>query len=65
MGASPDFLITRQAAKFIGVSPSTIARWARDGRIPFRLGPNGERLFRREDLEAVVVWAEPPPGQDE
>jgi excisionase family DNA binding protein len=66
VGASPDFLTTSQAAEFFGVSPSTIVRWATHGRIAFRLSPNGERLFRREDVEAVVIrLKKEPPEADE
>jgi excisionase family DNA binding protein len=66
VGASAEFLTTSQAAEFLGVSPSTIVRWAAHGRIPFHVGPNNERLFRREDLEAVVVrLEEEPPEPDE
>ncbi len=63
MGASHDLLTTTQAAQLIGVSPSTITRWATQGRIPFDLGPGGERLFRLEDLEAVTIRPKKDPPE--
>jgi excisionase family DNA binding protein len=61
VGAShelPEFLSTSEAAALTGVSPSTIGRWASQGRIQFRVGPRGQRLFRRQDIEAVVIKIE-------
>jgi excisionase family DNA binding protein len=60
-----DDLTTSQAAKRVGVSPSTIARWATRGRIQFRLGLRGERLFKPEDIDAVVIKIEQDPVDPE
>jgi len=55
VGSSFDVLTLLQAAQLIGIPPSTLARWADQGRIPFSLGKDGQRLFKREDLEAVSL----------
>jgi excisionase family DNA binding protein len=60
---SSDVLTLRQAAELTGISASTLARWAEQGRLPFFVGKNGGRLFKREDLEAAVVWLEKRPDE--
>lgn len=50
-----DFLTVTAAAELLGVSPNTIRNWGRSGKIPERRHPlNHYRLYRREDLEAVL-----------
>lgn len=57
----PDLLTTAEAATLLRVSPITIARWAKQGRLPsYRLGPRAVR-FRRADLDAMLR----PPTVDE
>ena len=38
----------------LGVSASTLRRWADSGKIRSRLTPGGRRRFRRDDLEALL-----------
>jgi excisionase family DNA binding protein len=57
---SPAFLSTSEAANLIGISRSTLARWADEGRVAFSLGSDGRRRFLREDIEAVVIKVERP-----
>ena len=44
------------------VSPSTVRRWADDGRIACRRTPSGQRRFLVEDLERAVPKEGPQPG---
>ena len=60
-----DVLTLREAAELIGIPPTTLARWADEGRIPFSLGPDRQRLFKREDIEGVVVIPETKPEETE
>ena len=47
-------LTTRQAARILGVSTSTVVAYANQGVLrSFRL-PSGHRRFRRADVEALV-----------
>ena len=47
-----DYLTVREAAKVLGVSPSTLRVWDRAGKLKATRNPmNGYRLYRREDLE--------------
>jgi len=48
-------LTLAQAAEIMRVSPTTLARWARDGRIPSRLAPDGTRIFTRGELRDWTV----------
>lgn len=48
----PDFLLVGDAAEYIGVSPQTLRRWDRDGRLTaVRRPENSYRYYRRGDLE--------------
>jgi excisionase family DNA binding protein len=49
-----DLLTPREAAALLGVRPSTIARWARDGLLkPAVHTPGGHRRYRRGEVLAV------------
>ncbi len=50
-----DYLMTVDAAEFLGVSQNTLRTWAKQGKIEVRVNPvNNYRLFRREDLQAFL-----------
>ena len=52
--AHRDFYSVSQAAKLLGVSPSTVWRWIQSDRLPaYRVGPKNIRI-KRQDLEKVV-----------
>ena len=44
----------QQAADLLGVSASTVRRWAADGRIPCQRTPSGQRRFLPDDLERAL-----------
>jgi excisionase family DNA binding protein len=49
-------LSTAEVAALRGVSPRTVNRWVRDGKLTPAVqapGPKGARLFNAADLEAV------------
>jgi len=53
---SDQFVGTRGAATIMGVSPTGLKNWVAEGRVPApvgRLEPRGDRIWRREDLEAI------------
>ena len=43
-------LTLAEAAEMLFVSPATLGRWARDGRIPCEMTARGSPTFRRSDL---------------
>jgi excisionase family DNA binding protein len=48
---APEFLVTAEAARYLGLVPETIRKLSQAGKIPaLRLG-NGQRLYRRSDLD--------------
>ena len=50
-----EYLMTAEAAEFLGVSQNTLRTWAKQGKIPVQVNPlNNYRLFRREDLQAFL-----------
>ena len=52
--SDPDLLTTAEAAKLLKVSPVTILRWLKQGRLPaYRLGPRAVRI-RRADVQALL-----------
>jgi len=63
----PDFpsrlmLSISEAAGLLGVHPNTLRRWADAGLVrAYRLGPRGDRRFRRTDIEELLKGS--PPGR--
>jgi excisionase family DNA binding protein len=59
-----DYLRISDAADYLGVSSNTLRNWERAGKIVAHRHPvNQYRLFRREDLDALLRLAERPPTQ--
>jgi excisionase family DNA binding protein len=49
---SPDWLNLSEAARLLGIHPSTVRMWADNGDIPSQRTKGGHRRFRKTDLEA-------------
>ena len=45
-----EYLTRAQVAAMLGVSPNTVARWARNGRIPCQMTLGGHRRFDRNHI---------------
>lgn len=55
MSDEHDYLRIRDAARYLGVSTATLRNWDRAGKIPaYRHPVNDYRLFKREDLAAIL-----------
>jgi MerR family transcriptional regulator, copper efflux regulator len=51
-----DYRRIKEAARVIGVSEATLRNWGKQGKIKVHRNPvNGYRLFKRSDLEAVLI----------
>ena len=52
-------LKTSEAARFLGVHFNTMRRWSNEGLVKsYRIGPRGDRRFRRQDLDSFLKEAE-------
>jgi excisionase family DNA binding protein len=54
MSASRGWLRAAEAAALLHVSPKTIGRWAKQGRLPHRRTLGGHRRYDPQQLEALV-----------
>ena len=55
MNKLSDYLRISEAAEYLGVSPNTLRNWQNAGKIDAHRHPvNGYRLFRREELDALL-----------
>lgn len=51
-----------EAARALRVTPDTIRHWADAGQIfCLRIGPNGHRQYRRDDVEAMMTARQAAP----
>ena len=52
--AAPESLLARsEVARILGVAPNTVARWAREGRLPCWVTLGGHHRFSRSLVEEV------------
>lgn len=50
-----DFLMITKAAKFLGVTPTTLRNWEKEKKITTYRNPiNSYRLYKKEDLEELL-----------
>lgn len=55
------FLQISAAAEYLGVSPNTLRNWENAGKIVAHRHPvNGYRLFKQEELDALLESAQRP-----
>jgi len=47
------FLTRADVSKMLGVSPNTVTRWAREGRLPCHVTLGGHHRFEREVVEQL------------
>jgi excisionase family DNA binding protein len=48
-----EFLSRSQVSKLLGVSPNTVTRWAREGRLPCHVTLGGHHRFERAVVEQI------------
>ena len=57
-----DYLRISEAADYLGVSPNTLRNWQNAGKIAAHRHPvNGYRLFKKEELDALLALLREPP----
>jgi excisionase family DNA binding protein len=52
-GSRKDFLTRSEVSKLLGVSPNTVTRWAREGRLPCQVTLGGHHRFERALVEEL------------
>jgi len=53
LATMPDLLTVREVAEILRVSPLTIKRWGKRGKLPaIRINSRGDRRYRKE----AVLW---------
>lgn len=50
-----EYLTRAEVAALLGVSPNTVARWARNGRIPCQMTLGGHRRFDRSMILELLA----------
>ena len=54
--AAPEALLTRsEVARILGVSPTTVTRWARAGKISAIKTLGGHRRFKASEIEQLLA----------
>ena len=59
-----DVISTKEAASILGVGPTTIKRWADEGRISSLRTAGGHRRFRLQDIQALLQREQAQPQGD-
>jgi excisionase family DNA binding protein len=54
LSADDVYIRTAEAAKILRVSPKTVSRWAKEGKIPHVLTLGGHRRFPAEAIQALA-----------
>lgn len=52
-GTGTEFLTRSEVSRLLGVSPNTVTRWAREGRLPCQVTLGGHHRFDRELVEQL------------
>ena len=48
------YLTVGEAARMLGVSPKTVSRWAKEGKLPYRRTLGGHRRFPADGIRALA-----------
>ena len=61
-----EYLRVSEAADYLGVSPNTLRNWEKSEKVPVHRHPvNDYRLFKREELDALLKQVEQPASPKE
>jgi excisionase family DNA binding protein len=56
-----EYMTITEAAEFLGVCKNTLRNWGNAGKVPEHRHPvNNYRLYRRDELQALLDGAESP-----
>jgi excisionase family DNA binding protein len=65
LSADGSLLRPREVAALFGVRPSTIARWAREGKLTPMLTPGGHRRYRPAEVYKVLGSTAGEPAEEQ
>jgi len=51
----PSYLRTGEVADLLSVSPKTVSRWAKEGRLPFMRTLGGHRRYPEAEIRQLVA----------
>lgn len=51
---APNYLKTAEVARILTVSPKTVSRWAKEGRLPHLVTLGGHRRFPADDIYRIA-----------
>ena len=54
MNGNREYLRTAEVARLLRVSPKTISRWAKEGRLPFVTTLGGHRRYPAQPIHELV-----------
>ena len=52
---APSYLRTAEVADLLHVSPKTVSRWAKEGRLPFLKTLGGHRRYPEDEIRALAA----------
>jgi excisionase family DNA binding protein len=53
-GGGREYLRAAEAAAYLSVSPKTVSRWAKEGKVPHIVTLGGHRRFPRDEIERLA-----------
>jgi excisionase family DNA binding protein len=59
MKTMQDFLLVKEVARLLKVSPNTVRAWADSGKLPEHRHPvNNYRVFKKSDIDRLIMLLE-------
>jgi excisionase family DNA binding protein len=53
-GEAPSYLLPAEVADLLSVSPKTVSRWAKEGKLPFMSTLGGHRRYPEAEIRELV-----------
>ena len=53
-GEAPSYLLPAEAAELLSVSPKTVSRWAKEGKLPFMKTLGGHRRYPEAQIRQLI-----------
>jgi excisionase family DNA binding protein len=61
----PAYLYTAQVAELLHVSPKTVSRWAKEGKLPYLRTLGGHRRYPAHEIRALLETLSEPAAADQ